>query len=121
MTRTPNILGADGAWLLQWTQRRAVLYRLSRRMELKSLALQKGTFSPLDDRDAVTRRPSLLAGASRVFEASECISQSNSPQTPLLTGTNLARYLDLHGAWEAAMRQPSANEKERDHVGPPRP
>ena len=105
MTRTPNILGADGAWLLQWTQRRAVLYRLSRRMELKSLALQKGTFSPLDDRDAVTRRPSLLAGASRVFEASECISQSNSPQTPLLTGTNLARYLDLHGAWEAAISQ----------------
>ena len=67
VTRTPNILGADGAWLLQWTQRRAVLYRLSRRMELKSLALQKGTFSPLDDRDAVIRRPSLLAGASRVF------------------------------------------------------
>ena len=25
VTRTPNILGADGAWLLQWTQRRAVL------------------------------------------------------------------------------------------------
>ena len=63
----PRVLGADGAWLLQWTQRKAVLYRLSRRMELKSLALQKGTFSPLDDRDAVTRRPSLLAGASRVF------------------------------------------------------
>ena len=77
-------------------------------MELKSLALQKGTFSPLDDRDAVTRRPSLLAGASRVFEASGCISQSNSPQTPLLTGTNLARYLDLHGAWEAAISQRKA-------------
>ena len=46
VTRTPNILGADGAWLLQWTQRGAVLYRLSRRMELKSLALQKRHLQP---------------------------------------------------------------------------